>query len=388
MSVAAASPANERLQRLAAYLEQDPGNEALLAEACDAAIACGAHDQAEAFIAAADALPGDTAPWLFRRARIAIARRELARAADLLQSLRQLAGRHPVLDHDLGYVHLLQGDALACRELVQPWLHGDSATVDPEALAALQLLWVRALHRLQALDELMEWARAQADAGALAARAQGAASLVAIDTEDFAVARAWADTALAVDPQQPEALLARGSVALADGETAQAMGLLQRALQCNPEDGRIWSALGLASLQAQDLPGARSQLERAVTGMPGHVGTWHALGWACLLQHDRAAALAAFRQALEIDRNFAETHGALGLLTALAGDAEGARHHLDVAERLDPRNVTGHYARALLAGDAGDRAAMERLSRRLLDRPGFFGGTLADTVLSRTRRRD
>ncbi|HET8748664.1 MAG TPA: tetratricopeptide repeat protein [Ramlibacter sp.] len=387
MTVAAASPAAGRLQRLRAYLEQDPSNAALLAEACDAAIACGAHEEAQRLIASAERLALDPAQWLFRRARLAIARRELVAAAGLLERLQAMVGEGPVLAHDLAYVRLLQGDFEACRAGVQPWLDVARAG-GPEPLEALQVLWLRAMHRLQQLDEAVAWARAQLAAGTLQPHALGAASLIALDQEEFDAAREWADAALAVDAQQVEALVARGSVALAGGDAGRATELLQQALRCNPEDGRTWSALGMASLQAGDLPLAQSQLEEAVRRMPDHVGTWHALGWARLLQGARPDALAAFRAALAIDRNFAETHGALGLVLALSGQRDEAHHHLELADRLDPANVTGRYARALLAGEAGDRAAIERLARRLLDRGGFFGGPLGEAVLRHTRARD
>lgn len=376
-----------RLQRLAGYLEQDPQNVVLLADACDTAIACGEHERAEGYIDQAERLGLDPAQWLFRRARVALARRDLPQAAGTLERIRAIVGEQPVIAHDLAYVHLLQGDHEICRDLLQAWVDpARAASLPAEQLQALQLLWLRAMHRLQLLEEAMAWTQTVRKAGLLQPAAAGAASLVALDLEDFASARALADAALAADPAQVEALVAGGSVALAAGDNAQAADLLQRALQRNPEDGRVWSALGMASLQAQDLPMAQAQLERAVLHMPQHIDTWHALGWARLLQGNRPGALQAFREALDLDRNFAESHGAIGLLLALEGDAQAGRHHLEVADRLDPQNVTARYARALLASEAGDVQAVERLVRSLLDRPGFFGGSLGDAVRARLRR--
>src|SRR5262249_52736314 len=159
--------------------------------------------------AAAEKLGLAPAEWLFRRARVALARRELAQAADLLERVRAIVGDAPLLAHDLAYVHLLQGDYAACRDGVQPWLAPSRAGV-VEQLEALQLLWLRAMHRLEALDEALAWARAQSAAGTLQPAAQGAASLIALDDEDFAAAREWADAALAADARQVEALVARG----------------------------------------------------------------------------------------------------------------------------------------------------------------------------------
>ena len=370
------SPAAHRLERLAAYLKEDPANPALLADACEAAIACGEHERAQAYIDSAERLALDRAEWTFRSARLAIARRELARAGQLLgQLLAQ--GPHPVLAHDLAYVRLLQGDFEACREALQPWLAPNAvASLPPAQQQSLQVLWLRAAHRLQQLDEAMEWARAQEQAGQLHPAARGVASLIALDAGEFDTAQDWADKALQADAAQVEALVARGSLALGQGDTAGGVRLLERALARNPDDGRTWSALGFANLQAMNLPLAQAQLERAVAEMADHIDSWQALGWARLLQGDRNGALAALRQALELDPLHAETHVALGLVLALGGDRAQAESHLREAERLDPENVTARYARALLSGDVKDPQALEALTRSVLDQGGGFAGRL------------
>jgi len=372
-----------RLERLQRYLLEDPANPVLLVDAFETALACGEHGQAEAVIEAAESRGGDRAQWMFRRARLAIARKDLALAAELLEALRRDTDDHPVVVHDLAHVCLLQGDLPRCRSLLQPWMEEPAASAQnamPAPVhAALQVLWLRALHRLQLLDDARSWALVRDAAGTLDASARGVASLIALDLGDFTTARQWSVTALEADPEQMEALVARACVALAEEETADATLLLQRALERNPTDGRVWSALGLAALQARNLPLAQARLETAVLHLPGHVGTWHALGWARLLQEARTAALDAFRHALALDRNFAESHGAIGLLLALGGQAADAQQHLDVADRLDPHNVTARYARALLAGDVRDAESLHRVAVRLLDRPGFFGGKLGDS---------
>ncbi|RYY95984.1 MAG: hypothetical protein EOO24_21905, partial [Comamonadaceae bacterium] len=385
-----ASPEAQRAERLAAYLDEDPANPLLLADACDAAMAAGFHAAADGYIRTAEALGLAPAEWTFRRARLCIVQRRLDQAAALLAPLQADANAHPAVAHDLAYVRLLQGAPQACREIVGPWL-AQGIAHGPDLHEALQVLWLRATHHLQLLEEGWHWAQAEHAAQRLQPAACGVASLLALDLGRFDDARSLADAAIGVRPAQVEALVARATVALGDRDTAGATDLLRRALACNPEDGRTWSALGLCSLQARDLPLAQSRLERAVRTLPGHVGTWHALGWARLLQQDAAGALAAFREALRLDRNFAESHGAVGLVLALTGDREGATRHLDLAGRLDPSNVTGRYARALLAGEGADAVQMRALAERLLDRPAPGGGSMGDAVLramnERTRPR-
>jgi tetratricopeptide (TPR) repeat protein len=372
-----------RAERLARYLREDPRNPALLADACDAALAAGLHDDAAANIAAAEALGLEPAAWTFRRARLCIVQRKLADATRLLHRVQAIVGEHPGVAHDLAYVHLLQGDYPACRALLAPWLADDAGAAEdiaPETLEAVQVLWLRASHRLQLLEQAWAWLEQQLARGLLRPAGCGVASLIALDLERFDAARALADRALADRPLQLEALVARACVALAERDTGRAIELLETALQCNPEDGRAWSALGLCSLQANELPLAQARFERALRSLETHIGTWHALGWSRLLQQDTAGALQAFRQALQLDRNFAESHGAVGLVLAVAGDPAGAEQHLERAHRLDPANVTGRYARALLAGQACDLSRLLALADRLLDRPGLDGAKLGDAV--------
>lgn len=381
---ASSSSAAARLERLEQYLQQDPANAALLADACEEAIAAGQHERALMHIDAAERLGLEPAAWTFRRASICIARRDLDQADVLLQRLLS-ANDHPAIAHALAHVHFLRGDDAAARSLVQPWLAA-AVTVDPQTSEALQMLWLRSMHRSHLLADAMAWLQQQEAAGRLQPRAKGPASLVAIDSSRFDLALAWAEAALAVDASQVEALAARAYVAMAQRQPALATQLLETALRANPEDGRTWSALGYASLQARQLPRAQEQLERAVRLMPGHVGTWHALGWTRLLRQDTAGALEAFRCALELDRNFAESHGALGLVLALMGEAAQAEHHLVRAQKLDAANVTGRFARAVLANEVQDLARLAELADRLLDRPGFFGGKLSDAVVGAPRR--
>ncbi|HSW16766.1 MAG TPA: tetratricopeptide repeat protein [Ramlibacter sp.] len=374
----------ERLQRLQGYLQQDPSNPALLAETFDAAVAAGRHEFAQGLLDAAQWLDRDAPEWAFRRARLCIATRDLAQAETLLEDLQRQLGGHPAVAHDLAWVAFLRGDMPQCRALLQPWLdaHGDELGAAPpaEVAGALQALWLRASHALRLVDAAWAWAWALHLAGRLQPAAQGVASLLAIDADCFDEARTLSDLALRSPTVSPEPLVARASVALAEGQTAQATALLERALLANPHDGRTWLTLGLTSLRDGRVARAQQQLERAALALGVHIGAWHALGWARLLQRDPAGAQAAFARALEIDGNFAESHGAMGLVLALAGSAEKAEHHLAVCDRLDARNVTGRYARAWLSGEAQDTAKLQALAARLFDRPGFFAGRLSDSV--------
>jgi tetratricopeptide (TPR) repeat protein len=375
------APANTgmRLERLEGWLREDPVNPLLLADTCDAALDEGAHERARTLVERARALGLDQRPWTLRLARACLAARDAPRARELLQAALAEGLDAALVDHGLAVLAFREGRWHACRDLLMPWLaRGCAASGDVRP--AIQALWLRASHHLQKLDEAWAWVEQVRIDGTLAAEVQGIAALIAVDGGRFADARVLADAALAARDDHPDALVARACVALAEGDGATAERLLDRALQAAPDDGRILGTLGLAHLHTGRLVDAQAALAQAVAGsMAAHIGTWHALGWTHLLQGDRAAATEAFAQALALDGNFAESHGAMGLVLALGGNPDRAQHHLAVALRLDPRNVTGRYAQALLQGEAG-RDRLQALAAHLLDRPGLFGGTLADAV--------
>lgn len=370
MNAPSPSPAAERLQRLSGYLEQDPTNPVLLADACESAIACGQHEQAEGYIVAAQRLELDRREWMFRRARLCIARRDLDEAAGLLEQLRAEWGPHPILSHDLGYVRLLQGQPQAAFALLQPWMQDAAVAAQWPAnhREPMQVLWLRACHRLGLLEEASDWVQQERDAGVLEAAASGVAGLIALDLDDLPAARMLADAALEVDASQLEALVARGSVALAEGDTRGARKWLQAALKHHPHDGRTWSALGMASMMEADFKAAQQHLQRAVQAMPEHVETWHALGWAHLMRGEGEAAASAFRSALELDAQDADTHGALAVVLQLLGDHAKAQHHLEEAERLDAGSVTAACARAVLSGEVRDPGKLEAVMQEALAR--------------------
>lgn len=367
-----------RLRQLQGYLAQDPANAHLLAEVCDAALAAGEHDAALSAIEAAEAHRLEPAAWLHRRAHVAMARCQWDEALAVLARAQAVAGQHAALLHDVALVHLCAGRSMACRDVVAPALA--EPAVDVDMLDRLQVLWLRSMHHLGLLPEAWQWIEQQQASGRLQRQAMGVAALVAIDLERFPAASALAQEALLAPQPTAEALVSAAYVALARRQADRAAGLLRRALQANPRDGRTWSALGLASLLAGDVSEARRHLEQAIRTLPGHIGTWHALGWACLLLRDPAAARGAFARALELDRNFGESHAAMALVLLTEGNAGESAHHLRVAERLDSRSVTAGYVRALAGGQLGDARSVRALAERLLDRPGFFGGRLSDSL--------
>ena len=373
--------ARRRLARLEGFLREDPGNAPLLADAFQAALACGEWGSARAHLdRAQSAHPGDPA-WALREGDFWLAQQRYEDARAVLIGLAESAAPGSAfaaaVDHNLAYIDFRLADYAACVARLEPWLAGGSASRD--GAGAMQQLWLRALHRADQRQRACEWAAQAEQAGVLDPAAAGIAALAAIDHGDFAAAQRWADVAKASQGAPTmEALVARSTLALAGRDGPAAQQLADQALSIQ-DDGRAWSARGFASLLAGDLPVARHDFLRAVALMSGHIGTWHGLGWTQLLQHDLSGARASFETALGLDRNFAESHGGLAVILALQKQTHAAHEHIEVAQRLDRANLSSRYAQALLSGEAQDAQAIQRLAQRLLaSRKAPLGEQMSD----------
>lgn len=377
MDAMATPEAIDRLQRFAAYVEQDAGNADLLAHAWEAAMEAGEHATAVGYAAAGERCDANgRAAWLQRQAQGLLAANRPREAAAVLERARACGMPGIVADHDLACIALKEGDHRRCVDILQPWMDAQGGA-SPDHIHHVQAQWLRAMHRLQRITPAWEWVQARERRGrGLDPVAAAPASLLAIDADRFEDARVLADRALAGNERAVEALTARGCVALAEGDVAAASSWLQAAQALQPADGRIQSALGLVALQAGLFTDARRRFEAAVQALPSHVGSWHGLGWSWLLQGDAAQAADTFQQAVDLDPNFGESHGAVGLALVLQGRRDEAVPHLRCAHKLDARNVTASFAQALESGRLSP-AQFTALAQRLLDRPGFFGEKLS-----------
>ena len=210
-----------------------------------------------------------------------------------------------------------------------------------------------------------------------------------MDAGDLQAAAEAAAQCLALHPDQHEALLAAGTLALWQRNYGTAEKHLGDALVRFPNSGRALSGVGQLRMLVGDLEQAGRLLTHAVCTMPEHIGTWHALGWTQLLQGDITAAEQSYRAALELDRNFAESHGGVAIVELLRGRSEEGEQSMKRALKLDPRCISGRYARTLWLDQQGETAQSTALFASLLDEealPGMAGkdpGALASGLKSR-----
>ncbi|CAM3548888.1 Tetratricopeptide repeat protein [Paracidovorax anthurii] len=362
-----------RLDRLETYLRDDSGNEGLLAEAFTAALQCAAWDRAEFHLRHGQSLRPGAWDWALREADFWLAQSDFPRAEQVLHGLQGLPGQPPAFAdavlHNLAFIDFQQGRHAACAERLAPRMEAQAQGHVEAGSSALDVLWLRALHRAGDMVRATQWAQAMDRRAGLSARAAGVASLAALDAEQIGDATRWSAMALDAAPgvvPTLEALVTQASLALAAADARKARELSAAALRLNPADGRARSALAFAELLAKDASAALDHFRQALKAMPGHIGTWHGQAWTQVVLKDLDGARDSFESALALDRNFAESHGGLAVVAALVRDEGAARAHAERALRLDAGNLSGRFAQAILDGETSSAEAFELLAKRLM----------------------
>lgn len=368
---------SNRLTRLLGYLEQDPGNLALLRDASNMALEEGRWDQARALVASTLSLMPEDPVSRYRMAVI------LAHDGDVQGSL---ALTQALLDEGS------QQDAVLfqhARALILAGRHADAEPVLegllPRAgqLPEFAYLYVRALHAAGRIDDAIEVATGLGEDPL----AQGMLSLLYTDVDRLQEGAALAATVLAAHPENIDALISAGTVSLAMEEADSALPYFERAVHSHADSGRAWMGIGLARMSSQDLPGAREAFEKTVRLMPAHLGAWNTLAWIQILQQDHAAAEATLQTALRINHNFGETHGTIAVLRVFEQQWAEAKKHADIAVRLQSDSFAGRFAQALLLEQRGrPDKARQLVAHVMRNFQAPAGGNLADVVRRHTLR--
>lgn len=113
-------------------------------------------------------------------------------------------------------------------------------------------------------------------------------------------------------------------------------------LKANPQDSQALRARGLARLNLGKLSEASTDLSRAAALAPSQAGVWAELAFALLLQGRWPEALEAARAALTLDRENSAANAYAGHLLLRDGHLEPAIEHLKRAVQRIPTNVDVH----------------------------------------------
>jgi tetratricopeptide (TPR) repeat protein len=363
-----------RASQLAVFADSDPGNPILLCDLLDELLSAGDVDQALARIGTALAALRELPGVRFREARCTLLRGDTKQAITQLQSL--LAAMQDVpsgVVHDLAYAQLAEGRPDEALNTLKHAHDQDGDTV------ALSLLKARIFHHQRQLDAALD-VLAPIHNGVRLPEVQGLRALLWMDRGDNARALVEAELALKADPDQHEANIVRGNVALASRRLQESAAAFEHILARHPESGRAWFGLGQNVMLHGDIAKARALLNRASVQMPDHIGTWHALAWCQLLEGDLAGARHSFDKAFALDRTFGETHGGLGLVHALRGERKEAEDSIKRALRLDPQGRSARYAQSVLLLDEGRVEEARAITDGIIARTPGAGAVPADFI--------
>ena len=365
-----------RLERLLDFLELDPANPALLADAALAAFDSGHRELTQRLIARRSAhspLP----PALDNAAGvIALADDRLAAAREHFNLALEKEPNQPAVGFNLAWTLARLGDWPAVVKLIDEAM---AASV-PRAAA----LKVHALHMLDQTEDALAWGMVLVERRPDDTDLLGAVALAAMDVEDWSLAATFAERA---GEASPAGLATRGFLALERQDAAKAMSQFESALAIDPRNARAHLGLGLVHLVEERPAAAAGELDQAATMFEGHPGSWIAAGWAYYGLGEVAKSRQRFERAVALDSAFSEGHGGLAVLDIAEGQIEAARRRTEVALRLDRASLSGLLAKSQLLALDGAPETGEQLRQRVIHTPMNSSGPSIAQALMRFRRR-
>lgn len=366
----------ERASQLQQYLQHDPRNAHLLGDLASLHLQMGEYNRAMELInQALDSAPQDTT-LQFDKATIAMAAGHPEEAAAIYEILQSQGMDSPILRFNYAYACLYLRQYAHARELLE------SVPANDPQLPEYHLLYARILHRLGDLEPALIMLQSYVEQHPQNAQAAGELALLAVDNSGNEDGEKWARQALALNPNQLEALIALGTLAFEQDQETAARLYFDQAVSTAPHSGRALSGLGLVAMMSDDVKGAQDCFAKAVKTMPDHIGTWHALGWCQLLGDEMEGARISFNRSMELNHNFSETHGALAVVDIMEGRPQPAETKIKKSLRLDPANFSGLFAQSLLAQSQGDMQTARKITREILLMVQPHGGKKLKALLA------
>ncbi|OXI87198.1 hypothetical protein CFB40_16110 [Burkholderia sp. AU31652] len=373
------SPASDmmatvRVERLMSFLDADPDNLNLLADAADAAFDANDVALCDALLdrhAAHAPLPPALAHL---RGLAALSQRRFDAA---LRAFAPLLATHGdgAIRYNAAYATAMLGRFDEALDMLD-----DAAVAGVPGAIPLTL---RVLHHLGRLDDAIALGRLHVDRPDASPDLYGALATALFDAANLDEARRCAESAA----DTVDGLTVRGLLALDGPSVDTARELFRRALALNPDSARATLGMGLVELSERHFATACKLLDQAANSLKVHPGAWAAAAWGQLFDGAPDAARPRFEHAAALDRGFADAHGGLAVVCVHEGRIDEAKHHAEIARRLDASCLSAALAESLLATRAGDERKAGEIRQAALDRPlGPDGRTLAQALSMRAGR--
>jgi tetratricopeptide (TPR) repeat protein len=367
---------DSRLKRLLQFLERDPKNLVLLADAANAAADAQAFGVAEDLLSRYEACEPLSPALENLRGTMALSEGRFDDAAAIFE--RVLGENHdaPAVRFNLAWAHAMAGRYQVALDL----LDDDTVAASPRAPA----LKVQMLHHLDRYEDGLACGEMLLTRFPDNAALLGALATLAMDAEKPQLARAYAEKA----GPNSDASAALGMLMLGDYEAGNAIPLFDQAIALQPSNPRAWIGKGLALQASGDTGGATEAIDRGAELFRDHLGSWIAAGWAHFVRGDYKTARARFDTAMAIDANFSECHGGIAVVDVVEGDIESAKRECDIALRLDRNCFGGALAKSMLLERGGNDKAAQKVRDIAMNVPiGPNGQTITQALSGFAGRR-
>jgi tetratricopeptide (TPR) repeat protein len=158
-----------------------------------------------------------------------------------------------------------------------------------------------------------------------------------------------ADLALAAQPDEPHALVAKCIVGLRAGDAAGAKRFAERAVAAGR--GVVGETmLGVSLVAGHELDLGRAKLERVLAARPDDVVATYYLALVAQEQDRYRDAREGFLRVLTLDPTYLDARFNLAVMTHRAGADLEAHHHLDELQRREPDGYRSRQAQAIVDG--------------------------------------
>ncbi|MCP5005196.1 MAG: tetratricopeptide repeat protein, partial [Planctomycetes bacterium] len=161
----------------------------------------------------------------------------------------------------------------------------------------------------------------------------------------------------ALGHSNPHTVARRGLDALRAGRPEVAVLWLEKARRLAPEDFEVRLNLGAALTRLGRPRRALGSYREALRLRPENPRTHFNLGTTLASLGEDDEALAALRRAVELNGDYRQAHFNLGQILQRLGHDQEALVHLDEVLRIDPRHLSARISRARLLARRGECAA-------------------------------
>ncbi|MCC6586065.1 MAG: tetratricopeptide repeat protein [Bryobacterales bacterium] len=155
-----------------------------------------------------------------------------------------------------------------------------------------------------------------------------------------AKARQACDTALRLDPRQPQVHVTLGRLLVGTGRHQEAIPEFDKALSLDPRNSDAYQALGRAYQNSGDLARAESTLRKAIELRSTDWRAYRELGLFFYRQSDYRRAIEQFERVVQLTPDNASAYNNLGGFYGIVGDKVKARQMLERALALEPTRVS------------------------------------------------